>query len=274
MRGVQVSDNGIDGSGTLRASCLLAPNPSPMTLDGTNTWVLAEPESRAAVIVDPGPDDIGHARRVAAAVADRGLTVETILLTHHHDDHFGGAAALSKLVEAPVRAFDPAFRINGEGLADGDVVTVGGLEVRVLSTPGHTDDSLTFFLPADGALLTGDTVLGRGTTVLHKLGDYLRSLDRLRGLVADGDVRVILPAHGPVIADPATALDFYISHRRERIAEVTAAIEAGDRTIDEIVARVYADVDRSVWFAARGSVRAQLDYLAERGDLPADLRLD
>lgn len=269
-----MSDNGIDGSGTTRASCLLAPNPSPMTLDGTNTWVLTEPESRAAVIVDPGPDDIGHARRVAAAVAERGLTVEQILLTHHHDDHFGGAAALSKLVEAPVRAFDPAFRINGEGLADGDVVTVGGLEVRVLSTPGHTDDSLTFFIPADGALLTGDTVLGRGTTVLHRLSDYLRSLDRLRGLVSDGDVRIILPAHGPVIPDPATALDFYISHRKERIAEVRAAVDAGDRTVDEIVSRVYADVDRSVWFAARGSVRAQLDYLSEQGALPTDMRLD
>ena len=269
-----MSENGIDGSGTARASCLLAPNPSPMTLDGTNTWVLAEPESRAAMIVDPGPDDPGHARRVAAAVAGRGLTVEQILLTHHHDDHFGGAAELSKLVGAPVRAFDPAFRINGEGLADGDVVTVGGLEVRVLSTPGHTDDSLTFFLPADGALLTGDTVLGRGTTVLHRLGDYLDSLDRLRGLVADGAARIILPAHGPIIEDPATALDFYISHRRERIAEVTAAVEAGDRTVDEIVARVYADIDRSVWPAAKGSVRAQLDYLAGRGGLPADMRLD
>ena len=269
-----MSDNGIDGSGTLRASCLLAPNPSPMTLDGTNTWVLHEPESRAAVIVDPGPDDSSHARRVAAAVADRGLTVEQILLTHHHDDHFGGAAELSKLVSAPVRAFDPAFRINGEGLADGDVVTVGGLEVRALSTPGHTDDSLSFFVPADGALLTGDTVLGRGTTVLHRLSDYLNSLDRLRSLVADGAATIILPAHGPIIEDPATALDFYISHRRERIAEVTAAIEAGDRTVDDIVARVYADVDRNVWFAAAGSVRAQLEYLSERGELPSDMRLD
>lgn len=266
-----MSDNGIDGSGTLRASCLLAPNPSPMTLDGTNTWVLHEPTSRAAVIVDPGPDDTGHAHRVAAAVADRGLTVEQILMTHHHDDHFGGAAELSKLVGAPVRAFDPAFRINGEGLADGDVVTVGGLEVRVLSTPGHTDDSLTFFLPADGALLTGDTVLGRGTTVLHRLSDYLNSLDRLRTLVADGAVRIILPAHGPIIEDPATALDFYIDHRRERIAQVTEAIEAGDRTVEEIVARVYADVDRKVWPAARGSVRAQLEYLADRGELPPDM---
>lgn len=266
-----MSDDGIDGSGTARASCLLAPNPSPMTLDGTNTWLLAEPGSRAAVVVDPGPDDPGHARRVATAVADRGLTVEQILLTHHHSDHFGGAAELSKLVAAPVRAFDPAYRINGEGLADGDVVTAGGLEVRVLSTPGHTDDSLTFYLPADGALLTGDTVLGRGTTVLHRLSDYLNSLDRLRTLVADGTARIILPAHGPIIEDPATALDFYITHRRERIAEVTAAIEAGDRTVDEIVARVYADVDRNIWFAARGSVHAQLDYLAEHGELPPDM---
>lgn len=264
-------ENAIDGSGTRRARCLLAPNPSAMTLDGTNTWLLAEPGASAAVLVDPGPDDPGHVRRVADHVARHGHTVERILLTHHHPDHFGGARLLAELTGAPVHAFDPDYRIGGDGLADGDVVSVDGLEIRVLHTPGHTGDSVSFWLPADRALLTGDTVLGRGTTVIGALGDYLDSLTRMRELVADGSAEVILPAHGPVITDPAAVLDYYIAHRRQRIAEVTAAIAAGDRSVREIVARVYAEVDPGVWPAAESSVRAQLDYLASRDELPPDM---
>jgi glyoxylase-like metal-dependent hydrolase (beta-lactamase superfamily II) len=250
----------IDGMGTDRARCVLAPNPSPMTLDGTNTWVLREPDAERSVVIDPGPLDEEHLRRVAS-LAGR---VALVLLTHGHPDHAEGARRFATLAgSVPVRALDPAHRLGEEGLAEGDVVEVDGLELRVMETPGHTPDSLTFWLPADEAVLTGDTVLGRGTTVVHRLGDYLASLDRLRAM-AEG-TRVILPGHGGKLDDPVGALDYYIGHRQERLQQVEAALAAGDRTAEEVVARVYADVDRVLWPVAEASVRAQLEYLAERG---------
>jgi glyoxylase-like metal-dependent hydrolase (beta-lactamase superfamily II) len=261
----------IDGSGTARARCVLAPNPSLMTLDGTNTWLIAEPGSAAAVVVDPGPDDEGHLRRVCALASDAGQRVSRILLTHGHSDHSAGARRLAELTGAPVLAVDPAQRLGPEGIGPGDVVTAAGCEIRVIATPGHTADSVSLLLPADRAVLTGDTVLGRGTTMISRdgnLGDYLGSLDRLRALADSAALTALLPGHGPLLADPTAALDFYIAHRAERLAEVEAAIAAGDRTAADIVKRVYASVDRGLWPFAEWSVRAQLTYLAERGLLP------
>jgi glyoxylase-like metal-dependent hydrolase (beta-lactamase superfamily II) len=250
--------------GTERARCVLAPNPSPMTLDGTNTWVLREPGSERSVVIDPGPEHEEHLNRVAAEAG----RVALVLLTHGHPDHAEGARRFAELAArgprpVPVRALDPAHRLGEEGLGEGDVVELGGLELRVMETPGHSPDSLSFWLPADQAVLTGDTVLGYGTTVVHRLGDYLNSLDRLRAM-AEG-ARVILPGHGPKLDDPVAALDHYIGHRRERLQQVEDAVAAGDRTAAQVVQRVYADVDRSLWPAAEWSVQAQLDYLAERG---------
>jgi glyoxylase-like metal-dependent hydrolase (beta-lactamase superfamily II) len=266
----------IDGSGTARARCVLAPNPSLMTLDGTNTWLVAEPGSERAIAVDPGPDDEGHLRRVHATAAEAGQRIETIVLTHGHDDHSGGARRLAELTGAPVLAVDPAFRRGGGegGLGPGDTVRAGGCELRVIKTPGHSPDSVCLLLEADGAVLTGDTVLGRGTTVIAgdgSLSDYLASLDRLRALADEASLRALLPGHGPLLADPAGTLDYYIAHRAERLAEVTAALEAGETTLPGIVARVYTDVDRALWPFAEWSVRAQLAYLAERGQLPRGL---
>jgi glyoxylase-like metal-dependent hydrolase (beta-lactamase superfamily II) len=261
----------IDGSGTPRARCVLAPNPSPMTLDGTNTWVIAEPGSGTAVVVDPGPADEDHLRRVADHVSAGGRRVELILLTHGHRDHSGGARRFAELTSAAVRALDPAHRLGEEGLNGGDVIAAGGCELRVVASPGHSADSLCFLLSADQALLTGDTVLGRGTAVIARdgnLGDYLRSLDALRSLVGSAHVRVLMPGHGPLARDPAATLDHYIAHRAERLAEVEAALDAGDRTVDEIVGRVYAQIDPAVRPFAAWSVRAQLAYLAGRGALP------
>ena len=250
--------------GTERARCVLAPNPSPMTLDGTNTWVIAEPGSSSVLVVDPGPDDEAHLRRVLSVAAEGDRRVAQIVLTHGHPDHAAGAARFAELTGAPVGALDSAHRLGSEGFAAGAVLTASGCELRVVATPGHTADSLSLVLVADGALLTGDTILGRGTTVIGpdgSLGDYLRSLDRLRSLAGDAGLRVVLPGHGPLLTDPVGVLDYYIGHRRERLDQVRAAMEAGARTPPEIVAIVYADVDRALWPAAEHSVRAQLDYL-------------
>jgi glyoxylase-like metal-dependent hydrolase (beta-lactamase superfamily II) len=257
----------IDGMGTARARCVLAPNPSPMTLDGTNTWVLAEPGAQRAIVIDPGPEDDGHLRRVADTVAAQGRRVGLVLLTHGHPDHAEGARTFAALSGAPaVRALDPAQRLGDEGLAEGQAVKLDGLELRVMETPGHSDDSLCFWVPADHAILTGDTVLGYGTTVVDgRLGDYLDSLDRLRDFAASADAATILPGHGPKLDDPIGALDYYIVHRQERLAQVEAAVRAGAGTAREVVERVYVDVDRSLWPAAEWSVQAQLDYLKEKG---------
>jgi glyoxylase-like metal-dependent hydrolase (beta-lactamase superfamily II) len=254
-----------DGSGTSLATCVLAPNPSPMTLEGTNTWLIAAAGSSSAVVVDPGPEDEGHLRRVVARAAETGRRVAQILLTHGHSDHSAGARRLAELTGAPVHAADPAHRLGSEGLTDGQVVTAAGCELRVIGTPGHSADSLSLLLPEDGALLTGDTVLGRGTTVIAgggSLADYLRTLDALKELASTAPVRVLLPGHGPPVDDPASTLTFYITHRAERLVEVRAALAAGDRTPRDVVARVYHDVDPAVRAFAELSVQAQLDYLS------------
>ncbi|MFE7967333.1 MBL fold metallo-hydrolase [Streptomyces cellulosae] len=259
----------LSGPATARAVNVLAPNPSAMTLDGTNTWILSEPDSGLAVVVDPGPLDDGHLRRVVATAEQAGKRVALTLLTHGHPDHAEGAARFAELTGTKVRALDPALRLGDEGLAAGDVVTVGGLELRVVPAPGHTADSLCFHLPADQAVLTGDTVLGRGTTVVAhpdgRLGDYLDTLRRLRSLTVDDGVHTVLPGHGPVLDDAQGAVEYYLAHRAHRLAQVETAVEDGHRTPAEVVAHVYADVDRSLWPAAELSVRAQLEYLKEHG---------
>ena len=257
------------GPATARAVNVLAPNPSAMTRDGTNTWILAEPDSDLAVVIDPGPLDEGHLRAVVDTAEKAGRRIALTLLTHGHADHAEGAGRFAELTGTRVRALDPALRLGDEGLAAGDVITTGGLELRVVPTPGHTSDSLSFHLPADRAVLTGDTILGRGTTmVAHpdgRLGDYLDSLRRLRSLTVDDGVRTVLPGHGPVLEDAQGAVEFYLAHRAHRLAQVETAVENGHRGAADVVAHVYADVDRSLWPAAELSVRAQLEYLGEHG---------
>ncbi|WP_041546095.1 MULTISPECIES: MBL fold metallo-hydrolase [unclassified Nocardioides] len=257
-----------------RGRCVLAANPGPMTLDGTNTWVLREPGARRSVVVDPGPALPAHLDAIAAEAGEVGV----VLLTHHHADHAEAARAFAERVGCGVRALDPAYRLGAEGLGDGDVVAVDGLEIRVVGTPGHTADSLSFLLPAEGAVLTGDTVLGRGTTVVAhpdgQLGAYLGSLDRLHALAEAHEVASIWPGHGPVIVNALGALDHYLAHRQERLEQVRAAVEtlqaahrpegiAAEELPRRVVEIVYADVDPVLWGAAELSVRAQLAYLAE-----------
>jgi glyoxylase-like metal-dependent hydrolase (beta-lactamase superfamily II) len=273
---------------TARASVLVAPNPGPLTLEGTNTWILRSPGEETCIVVDPGPDDADHLAATAAAGP-----VTAILLTHGHPDHSDGAAALHAHTGAPVRALDPAHRRGSEGLVGGDVVAAAGVELRVLATPGHTADSLCFLLvdderevgderpesgaepgtplPGAPAVLTGDTILGRGTAVVAypdgRLDDYLATLGRLREL---GDT-VVLPGHGPELPAAGAAAQAYLAHRQARLGEVRAALVAAGAsaaTADpaDIVRRVYADVDRALWPAAELSVRAQLDYLRDHPD--------
>ena len=261
----------IDGSGTLRAGCVLCPNPGPMTLEGTNTWILREPGARGVVVVDPGPHDERHLERVARTVQEQGAQALMGLVTHRHFDHTEGSRYFSELTGAPVHAVDPEMRVSGAGLVDGQLIDAEGLEIRVLETPGHTDDSVCFFLEADSAILTGDTILGHGTPVIDGddgLAPYMDSLYRLRDLAREHQVRTLLPGHGPVLTSPLATLNSYIGHRESRLAQVRDAVEAGATKVDEVIDRVYPDIAERIRPAAASSVRAQLRYLATKGELP------
>jgi len=251
----------VGGYVTSRATCVLAPNPSAMTLEGTNTWVLMEPGSAHCVVVDPGPLDEQHLQRVLDVVAQRGARVALTLLTHGHPDHAESAGRFGELTDAPVRAIGAGH----DGLGDGDRLSVGGLDLAVMATPGHTGDSLSFLLAAENALLTGDTILGHGTSVVAwpdgELAAYLASLQRIEAMTGSGEVTQILPGHGPAVPGAAAVVRYYLDHRRERLEHVRAAVAAGAAGVDAIVERVYSDVPHELWPAAGLSVRAQLDYL-------------
>jgi glyoxylase-like metal-dependent hydrolase (beta-lactamase superfamily II) len=246
---------------------LVAPNAGPMTLDGTNTWIVGDPSLAPPAVVDPGPLDEDHLSAIGQAC---GGAIAMIILTHGHVDHSEAAAELASRAGCGVRAADPAFQIGHHGLLDRDAVLLGGVGFEVFATPGHTSDSCSLLLRGEfdnvSRLLTGDMVLGRGTTVIThpdgNLADYFESLDLLTELVDSYDVVEILPGHGPRVADPTRWLDFYRAHRLERLDQVRQALASGDDSAAAVVARVYADVDQSLWPAAEESVRAQLDYLA------------
>ncbi|SEH60316.1 Glyoxylase, beta-lactamase superfamily II [Mycolicibacterium rutilum] len=242
---------------TETASVLLCNNPGLMTLEGTNTWVLRGPGSDEMVIVDPGPDDDEHIARIAELGP-----IPLVLISHKHEDHTG---AIDKIVErtgAVVRSVGSGFlRGLGGPLTDGEVIDAAGLRITVMATPGHTVDSLSFVL--DDAVLTADTVLGRGTTVIDQedgsLAAYLDSLQRLRGL----GHRAVLPGHGPDLEDLEAVSDMYLQHREERLEQVRAALQelGDDATTRQVVEHVYTDVDEKLWDVAEWSVQAQLDYL-------------
>lgn len=255
----------IDGLKTARATLVRAHNPGVMTLDGTNTWVLREPGGNGVVVLDPGPLDESHLQAVLEVARQDGGRVELVLYSHWHPDHTEAIDRFFELTGAPARALDTKWCRNGVPLIDEELISVDGLSIRVLATPGHTMDSICLVLPDEGTLLSADTILGSGTTVVAHpdgaLSSYLDSLAMIRALIESGGVRKILPGHGPVIDKPLEVVDGYLQHRAARLEQVRQALAAGDTTAMQVVERVYAEVDQSVWFAAEMSVRAQMEYL-------------
>jgi glyoxylase-like metal-dependent hydrolase (beta-lactamase superfamily II) len=227
-----------------------------MTLEGTNTWIVGR---EPALVIDPGPDDRGH----LGEVAGRAGRVAAILLTHHHPDHAPGAAALASMTGANVMALRP---VAGEGrLRDGETIEAGGVRLAVVSTPGHTQDHVTFHEPDLRALFTGDAVLGRGTSVIDPpegdLSAYLRSLERMVALRPS----VLYPGHGPAVWSAMDKLTEYVRHRQERERQVLEGLEGGARTPGELVPAIYADYPAELHPLAERSVLAHLLKLEREG---------
>ncbi|GAA1870952.1 MBL fold metallo-hydrolase [Brevibacterium marinum] len=248
-----------------------ANNPSPMTLTGTNTYVIASADDTSAVLIDPGPEMAEHRENFLAAVGDRSLAA--IILTHQHADHSEMLGSVEQWApEVPVYAVLEKFSRLSSPVRDGDSIPFGtgtADVMEVVATPGHTMDSIS--LIHDHVLYSGDTVLGEGTTIVThpegSLRDYLASIDRLLRLLDEGAYSAIEPAHGPSIESPREVLEYYRSHRLERIEQVRAALAQGAVSATEVCDIVYHDVDPSVRGAAEQIVRAQLNYL---GALAAD----
>jgi glyoxylase-like metal-dependent hydrolase (beta-lactamase superfamily II) len=228
-----------------------AANPSPYTLDGTNTWIVGRDP---AWVVDPGPALPDHLDAITAAVQARG-GAGGIALTHDHPDHAEGLHPLrERLGDPPVGRMPP--------LRDGDVFG----PFTALHVPGHAADHLVFV--ADGAAFTGDAVLGAGSVFIAPegggLGEYLAGLRRLRAL----GLRRIYPGHGPEVADPDAKLDEYVAHRLERERRIVAALDAGLRDEDELVAAAWGEVPEGLRLPARWTLQAHLDKLRAEGRLP------
>jgi glyoxylase-like metal-dependent hydrolase (beta-lactamase superfamily II) len=239
----------------LRIERLLAPNPGVYTLEGTNTWIVgAEP----AIVIDPGPDDPAHLDEVARSAG----SVAYVLVTHDHPDHAPGAAAFADRVDAPLRA----AKLDGaERLRDHEEIRAGDVSITAVATPGHTPDHVAFFLPAEGALFTGDAVLGRGTSVLDPPeGDLARYLTSLRTML-DLAPRTIYPGHGPVVLDARGKLREYLDHRADRERQVLDGIGESGATIAELVERIYDGYPPEVRPLASRSVLAHLLKLEAEG---------
>lgn len=263
----------VEGVEPQRARCITAPNPSVLTLTGTNTWVLFEPDAERCVVVDPGPADDAHVDAVLAEVERSGCEVALILLTHGHADHSGAVDALHAQTQAPVRALDPAWCRGTVSLQDREQIDVDGLVLQVMATPGHTADSVCLHVPRDGALLTGDTILGEGSSLIAwpdgRVGPYLESLKRLRDLAAAGASLTLLPGHGPLVLWGLPALDTLIAHRAKRLDQISNVLDAGSSTVGEIVVAVYGLPGPALRDVVVAQVQAQLEYLSATGNARA-----
>jgi len=240
----------------VRIERVLASNPSPYTGPGTNTWIVESAD--AVAIIDPGPVDDSHARAIAERVGER--RVEAVLVTHTHEDHAPLANPLAREFGVPAYGYEPGPAFDPDvRLVDGSEIEVEGLRIRVVHTPGHSDDHLCFL--ADRILFTGDHIMGGSSVMVEKMAPYLESLERLRGL----DVEALHPGHGETMTNPSEVIDWYVAHRLQREQEVLQAVRAGAASVADIVEVVYRDVDHSLHPLAAVSVRAHLEKLAADG---------
>lgn len=247
---------------------VLAPNPGLMTGTGTNTYLVHDTAGSVGV-VDPGPNLPVHLDRILADAASLGRVV-AILVTHGHSDHLPAAYPLAEQTGAPI--FGHALLPGVERpLADGERCVIGDVALHALETPGHTDDSLCYWLSEERALFTGDLIAGSGTVIVDEapggLAKYMRSLDRVLAL----DRPAVYPGHGPAVADGTAKIREYIAHRRAREQQVLAHLEeSGAVEVEGLVSAMYPEVAPGLRGMAARNVRAILGKLTDEGHVAVD----
>ncbi len=249
-----------------RIALVRAPNPSPMTLTGTNSYVI-DASGGNALVIDPGPPVDRHVEALLANARDRGLTIAAIALTHGHPDHAPAALPLRERTGAPIYAH-PYSEVPGRVALqlDGDLC-IGELRIRTIDAPGHTFEHVAFYEPVERALFTGDVILGEGTVVIAPPGGamrpYMQTLARFKREFAQA--ARIYGGHGPVVDDAQGKIDEYIAHRQQREAELLRALEAGPCTIPELVVRIYGAAKSPLYPAMARQVLAYLIALSQEG---------
>lgn len=242
---------------------LTARNGGPLTFRGTNCYLLGEGE---IAVIDPGPDDVAHVDELIAAT---GAPIRRIVVTHDHSDHSGAAGRLAARTGAEVIGAAPHAGRSpyrpGRVLGDGDSVETTAGRLQAIATPGHTAGHLSFDLVGSGLLFSGDHVMAWSTSLVvppdGRMADYMASLDRLAAVGA----RTYLPGHGGPVVDGLARVEELKRHRLTREAAILRALDGKERTLREIVAAVYIGLDPALADAAAASVKAQTDWLEERG---------
>ena len=263
----QARDRWKGGRLSPRVRCVLANNPSPLTYLGTNTWILSEPGHPGCVVVDPGPAAQEHLWAVRDAVAEDGLEVALVVLTHDHADHAQGAHAFAEAVGAPLVGRREGMLPDGPLLLEKP-----GPALEVISLPGHSSDSVGFVFPADASIITGDFIFLQSSTLIcwpdGSLSAYLESLGALHRIVHKQGIERLLTAHGLPIVDPLPVIERQEAHRRRRLDRVKTVIEEGAGCdLDRITEHVYQGVDARLNSAVRCNIQAQIAYLEEHGEL-------
>ena len=260
---------------------VVARNPSMFTLHGTGTYIIGRGK---VAIIDPGPDLSEHVTALLQAVQNE--TVTDILITHTHIDHSPATRAVKAATGAKTWGFGP-HGTSGDGtqveegadreftpdnrIGDGDIVSGDGWTLEAIHTPGHTSNHLCLALKEENVMFSGDHVMGWSTTVISppdgNMGDYFNSLTKVR----DRCFQTIYPTHGPPVTDDASGfIQAYIDHRKAREAAIIARLEAGDKTIPQMVKTIYADVDVRLHPAACHSVLGHMIHLVEQGRVTVD----
>lgn len=253
-----------------RVALVRAPNPSPMTLTGTNSYVL-DAGNGEAIVIDPGPAIERHIEALVAIARERGLRITTIAVTHGHPDHAPAAQPLRARTGATVWVHPNSDVPHDRTFVLDDALRLGDLVLRVIDAPGHTFEHVAFYEQSERALFTGDVILGEGTVVIAPPGGamrpYQRTLERLRSDF--GGAARIYGGHGPIVEDARAKIDEYIAHRKMREAELLRALDGGPATIPQLVTAIYPTTPHVLWPAAARQLLAYLIALSEEGTVTA-----